>query len=167
MPWTLLLAGAALAAPMTMAPHTVPGSDVSVAMPGSVEHRHTERRPIIGRVVSDTLASHFDAGWMAATVTDAPDAALSFAGPATVLNHARGALLRDVEGTQVSWTPVRRGDLEGMRLAFTTTKTTGRPQHGVSEIYTTGTHVLTFTATVQDGEDDAVIEAFFEGIALP
>ncbi len=125
---------------------TVPGSEVSVELPGPIEVRHAEKRTPIGKVVSDTLVSKPGGGWLAATVTHAPSLALRLAGEGTVLRQARSSVLEDTKGELIDWQPVERDGRSGMRLTFTTVGEEGALQQGVSEVYTVDGLVITITA---------------------
>ena len=126
----------------------VPGSTVSLELPGPVEVRHAEKYTPVGKVVSDTLVVKPDGGWMAATVTHASALALRIAGPEAVLKQARSSVLGDTKGKLVDWEPVERDGMEGMRLTFTLVGEDGRPQAGASELYTVDDLVVTITAAL-------------------
>lgn len=143
----------------------VPGSLVSVELPGSVEVRHAERRTPVGKVISDTLVVEPAGGWMAATVTHAPTLALRMAGPSTVMKQARNSVLDDADGEQLSWLPVVRGGREGMRLTFSATGKDGQPREGISEIYTFDGLVITLTALLDPGAA-GLAQRFHDSVSL-
>jgi hypothetical protein len=145
----LLLIAPAAADEPTWARTTVPGSTVSLELPGAVETRHVEKLTAVGTVISDTLVVEPDGGWMAATVTQAPRLALKFAGSSTVLKQARKSVLSDTKGKLLTWEPVARGGHDGMRMTFSLIGENGAAQDGVSEIYTWDGYVVTFTAALE------------------
>jgi len=148
--------------------HPIPGPQaVSVELPREPEHRHAEKGILLGTVVSDTLVVQPDGGWCAATLTDAPRAAMAIATTGTILRSARNSVLSDTVGEQTAWEEIHRGGHGGRRLRFTTTKDSGRPQVGRSEIFTWGTYVATFTCVFHTTVGPDVPERFFASIRLP
>jgi hypothetical protein len=122
---------------------TIPGSKVSVDLPGAAEHKTKERSSMAGSIVSDTIVTRDADGWCAATVTQLPGIASIFVSHDGLLVKARDNLLEDYAATQTRWTPTVRDGRDGMRLEFTTRRHPERPERGVAELFSFDGQIVT------------------------
>jgi len=137
---------------------------MSVSLPGEVELRTASKRTLIGAFVSNTLVAETPNGWIAATVTDLPDPMRYLATEESVLRHARNNILKDTEGTEISFQPVVRGGRQGRSLTFSTVKDSGRPQVGESEVYSYDGLVVTLTAVAHSDAPEGLASTFLESV---
>lgn len=164
LPWLLTTA---LAADPAWVRHDVPTTPVSVELPGTIEVRHAERSMVIGTVVSETIVVLLPDGWAAATVTTIPTAAAALATTGSIFGTTRKSVLGDHEGTQESWTDVKRGGHDGKRLVFVPGAPKRGSTRGTSEIYTWDDRVATITVMWGPATPQTTIDRIFGSIRLP
>lgn len=162
--WLLLTTGAWAEEP-AWARHGVPGQVVSLELPGAVEHRHSERRMIIGTVVSETLVVEWQNGWAAATVTTIPTLASAMATEGNIFGTTRKNVLSEHEATLETWADVTRDGLVGKRMTYASAK--DGPRRGVSEIFTWDDKVATITTVFDPGTaPPGHVERLFRSIRI-
>jgi hypothetical protein len=146
---------------------TVPGSTVSVELPGPTEHRQKSRSTLVGHVVTDTLVAKDADGWCAATVTELPGLASTFVGESGLLGRARDSLLGDYHAETTRWAPVKRDGHDGMRLEFTTHRDPARPETGVAELFVADGHIVTVVTLRSTSAGDLDLARLFGSVDLP
>ena len=157
------LVASAVAAEPSWSTHSI--GEVSVSLPGTVEHRSDEHSMFIGRFLSESQVSKIDGAWFAATVVTPPSAIMALSPTSSVLNEARKSILKDTVGHQEKASAIEEeGRPKGTHVSFTTTKDTGELQLGVSEIYATDQQVYTLTVVRHPSVSAAVVEQFFAEI---
>ena len=137
-----------------------PLGEVTVHMPGPVQRRTTTTTWFVGQVVTETAVGEMPGAWFAATVVTLPGTLASITPSRVLYRYARQELLRETKGTMITEEDLKSTDRSCRRMTFTTLKDSGTEQHGVSDVYLTGRHVVTLTV-VRHGPVSAEVERQF------
>ena len=135
------------------------GAQFVVKFPTKPTFHEETRRTIAGSITTQIVESHTeDADYMVSR-TVLPAVAQSFAGESKVVANAKGGLLADVFGKEVSNIPVERHGYKGHRVTYEV-KLPEEDLHryGVAEFYYVDGVLVIFDASVKFGQVD---DSFF------
>lgn len=162
----VLLSSLALAAEK-WANFVCPDGDFSLLMPGRPTANHTTRSSFLGDVTSHTYRSNVDQCTFSVGLTVVPSIATSL-GRTEMFGQARGGLLKDAGGVEVSCTKLEHGDYPGRELHYKMAAHDGFPaRKGKTWFLLVGRKLIVVDGRVpEDGSKDADLQRMFGSLHI-
>jgi len=139
----------------------------SVDVPVRPVPSKTQQKSFIGTVTNHIFTATSGEDLFTVDYSDIPDFALHFAGPGTIYEHAKGALLKKTYGTQISYSDVAVGGAAGKRLTYDTPPAPGYPKmRGDAILLLVGNRLYVIDGVVPDSEADAKSQRFLSSFQI-
>jgi len=139
----------------------------SVQLPDLPEKTKTEQKSFVGTVTNHIYTVESGHDTFTVDYSDIPHFALHFAGPDTIYEHAKGALLKKTFGKQTSYTAVTVSGSKGMRLVYDTPPADGHPEmRGDAILVLVGTRLYVVDGVVPEAQADAKAKQFLSSFAI-
>ncbi len=90
----------------------------SVSMPGTPSLSRDTHKSFVGSIQENTYSLQTPSGNYSVEYSDLPGIAVSMGGEHTIFDKAKEGLLKNVGGTQTSFSPVNSAGHSGMELSF-------------------------------------------------
>ncbi|MGH0032568.1 MAG: hypothetical protein ACQGVC_22480 [Myxococcota bacterium] len=139
----------------------------SVEVPSPPVKSQLEQKSFIGTVTSYILTSESGKDRYTVDYSDIPHFALHFAGPDTIYEHAKGALLKKTFGKAVSYDDATVGGHAGKQLVYDTPPKEGHPEmRGDAVLVLVGTRLYVVDAVVREGESNDESKRFLSSLEI-
>jgi hypothetical protein len=139
----------------------------SVDMPGQPAKTQTQQKSFVGTVTNHIFTAVSGTDRFTVDYSDIPHFALHFAGPDTIYEHAKGALLQQTFGKETAYTDATVSGTTGKRLVYDTPPAPGHPaMRGDAVLVLVGTRLYVIDAVVPEAEADAKSQRFLSSIAI-
>jgi hypothetical protein len=139
----------------------------SVEMPGQPTKSETHQKSFIGTVTNHIFTAESGEDLFTVDYSDIPHVALHFAGPETIYEHAKGALLKQTFGKPTSYDDVTVSGAKGKRLVYDTPPVQGHPEmRGDAILVLVGNRLYVIDAVVPEAEADAKSQRFLSSVKI-
>jgi len=140
----------------------------SISVPAQPVKSETSQKSFIGTVTNHVFTSASGPeDSFTVDYSDIPHFALHFAGPDTIYEHAKGALLQKTFGKATAYRDVSVADAKGKRLIYDTPKAPGHAaMRGHAILLLVGTRLYVVDAVLQESEADANADRFLSSFAV-
>lgn len=139
----------------------------SVDMPGEPVKTETHQKSFIGTVTNQIFTAASGKDTFTVDYSDIPHFALHFAGPDTIYEHAKGALLKQTFSKQTSYTDATVSGAKGKRLVYDTPPVQGHPEmRGDALLVLVGTRLYVIDGVVPAAEAETKSERFLSSMKI-
>jgi hypothetical protein len=139
----------------------------SIEMPTEPQLSERHTRSFIGTVSDHIITAWSEDERFTVEYTNLPHVAVLFAGPDTIYDHAKGALLKQTLGKTVSWLDTALGGHEGKRLVYDLPPMPGKPKmYGEAELFLVVDRLYVIDATVPAGAAEARARRFLDSLQI-
>ena len=133
----------------------------SVEMPTQPKLSTTSMSSFIGNVTNEIFTSWEGHEKFTVDHSEIPNFALHFAGPDTIYDHARAALLKQTWSKQISFGDVTVNGRAGKQLVYDTPPVPDKPETtGMANLFLVGNRLYVVDATVPVGDSEANAKRF-------
>jgi hypothetical protein len=161
------LAGSAAAEDPAWASFTSKDGRFSVEVPSQPVQTETQQKSFVGTVTNHIFTATSGHDTFTVDYSDIPHFALHFAGPDTIYEHAKGALLQQTYGKQTAYSDVPVSGVQGKRLVYDTPAAPDHPEmRGDAILVLVGTRLYVIDGVVPEAEADAKSAQFLSSIAI-
>jgi hypothetical protein len=139
----------------------------SIEMPGQPVQTETQQKSFVGTVTNHIFTAESGKDHFTVDYSDIPHVALHFAGPDTIYEHAKGALLKQTFGKSTSYTDVTVGGAKGKKLVYDTPPVQGHPEmRGDAILVLVGARLYVIDGVVPETEADAKSEQLLSSLQI-
>lgn len=139
----------------------------SIDVPSQPVKSETKQKSFIGTVTNHIFTAESGRDRFTVDYSDIPHFALHFAGPETIYEHAKGALLKQTFSKPVSYTDVTVSGEKGKRLVYDTPPVQGHPEmRGDAILVLVGARLYVIDAVVPESEADAKAKRFLSSLEI-
>jgi hypothetical protein len=137
----------------------------SIEMPSKPVPSTIHTRSFIGDVTSELFTSWQGNEKFTVDHSQIPRFALDFAGPDTIYDHAKGALLQQTWSKEISFVDITTNGTAGKRLLYQTPPIPGKPKiFGAADFYLVGDRLYAVDVMVPAGESEASARRYLESV---
>ena len=139
----------------------------SVLVPDEPVKSELRQHSFVGTVVDHIFTSEASDASYTVDYSDIPHFALDFAGPDTIYEHAKGALLKKTFGKPTSYTDASVSGAAGKRLVYDTPPAPGRPKmRGDAVLVLVGSRLYVIDVVSPESVAEARAERFLSSVDL-
>lgn len=139
----------------------------SIQMPVQPVKTETHQKSFVGTVTNHIFTAESGKDTFTVDYSDIPHFALHFAGPDTIYEHAKGALLKKTFGKPTSYTDVTVAGEKGKRLVYDTPPVTGFPEmRGDAILVLVGNRLYVIDGVVPEAQADAKAKSFLSSVEI-
>jgi len=140
---------------------------LTVDMPGKPKKTVRHDQSFVGDIATDEYIVNDGIDSYSVEVTELPGFALFFAGPETVYDHTKGALLKTTLSKAISFTDVTLDGVKGKRLVYDTPTKPGHPEmQGEARMFLSGSWLYVADSVVEMKGGEKKQDRFFSGLAI-
>ena len=139
----------------------------SIDMPGEPVKTETHQKSFVGTVTNHLFTAQSGKDTFTVDYSDIPHFALHFAGPDTIYEHAKGALLKQTFSKPTSYTDVTVSGVKGKRLVYDTPTREGHPEmRGDAILVLVDARLYVIDGVVPETEADAKSKRFLSSVKI-
>ncbi|MBF2097709.1 MAG: hypothetical protein IGQ88_04950 [Gloeomargaritaceae cyanobacterium C42_A2020_066] len=135
----------------------------AVSMPGQPTESQSQQATPIGPITNYGFGIKVDTQSYSVNYSDIPPIAMQFAGADTIIGDAKGSLLKDTNGQEVSFTDVTVSGNPGKRLVYAIEGS--QPSYGETYFLIVNNRLFVVNATVPKGSE-ALAEKFLSSFQV-
>ena len=148
-------------------PFTSKEGRFSIDMPGQPVKTETHQKSFVGTVTNHLFTAESGKDTFTVDYSDIPHFALHFAGPDTIYEHAKGALLKRTFSKPTSYTDVTVSGAKGKRLVYDTPPREGHPEmRGDAILVLIEARLYVVDGVVPETEADAKSQRFLSSVKI-